>query len=140
MLPSRPSTSFQSQTKRNAPASGVGFGELAPLTKEQVIHANLDIRDIRERILATKKLRIDLARSVHWQREEHLRIEKKLGIDPHMDASEPPQNVHEWGVGGRTWEKDWGRLPTSLEWKNMLCTSRFQWDENGTRRGIGAIR
>jgi len=140
MLPTRPHTPFQSDnSKGKAPARGIGFGEIAPLSKDETVFADLNVKDIRERILAMKRLRADLGRSINWQWQEHLRIDKKLGVDIIPELIEEPENpelVHGWRVRGRRWEKDWGRLPFMWEWKNMLARNRFQWDENGARRGL----
>lgn len=107
------------------------------MTKDHFIDEDLNVRDVRERILAAKRLRVDLARSVHWHREEHSRVEEKLGIDRSKAIPGNPENMNGWGVGGKTWEKTCGRLPDPDEWSEMLSSNRFQWDEEGTRRGTG---
>ncbi|CAD6578724.1 MAG: hypothetical protein ASARMPRED_008817 [Alectoria sarmentosa] len=39
-----------------------------------------------------------------------------------------------WGVGGQTWEKKSGKVPSQSEWEEMFSDGRIGWDDKGARR------
>jgi len=53
---------------------------------------------------------------VVWQRGEHARVEKVMGKGK-LDVVVEEEG---WGVGGKTWERGSGRLPTGVEWEGMF--------------------
>jgi hypothetical protein len=81
-----------------------------------------------------KKWRKELERSVVWQRGEYEQIEKVRGKKTLDTVPEEGEGVGgAWGVGGKTWERGSGRLPTQMEWEVMFGPERLGWDENGAR-------
>jgi len=111
----------------------------AVLTTEERVSANCNIRDARDRIRSMKKWRKELDRSVFWQREEHSRIEKAMGkqrSDAELGQDDGMGAVGgggAWGIGGKTWERGSGRLPTQVEWEVMFGSQRLRWDEKGAK-------
>ncbi|KAF6239218.1 hypothetical protein HO173_002479 [Letharia columbiana] len=39
-----------------------------------------------------------------------------------------------WGVGGQTWEKKSGKVPSQSEWEELFSDGRIGWDDKGIRR------
>lgn len=112
------------------------------MSAEESVNSNNNVRDIRERIRSMKRWRRELERSVFWQREEYFRIEKAMGKKKPDAELGGVVEGHEgggvggfgaWGVGGKTWEKGSGRLPTQVEWEVMFGPLRLGWDEKGAR-------
>lgn len=68
-----------------------------------------------------------------WQRGEFSRIEKVMGKQKLDPVLEEDGMGGAWGVGGKTWERGSGRLPTQMEWEVMFGPERLGWDEKGAR-------
>ena len=76
------------------------------VTTKEAAETNVGIREIRERIKTMKKWRMEMERTVVWQRDEYFRIKKVMG-QKRDDGGEGrnPRTEEGWGVAGKKWEK-----------------------------------
>ncbi|KAL9131299.1 MAG: hypothetical protein Q9217_000734 [Psora testacea] len=102
-------------------------------TAEVMVKENSRTKELRERIKGMKKWRRELERSVVWQREECWWIQEKMGVKRSDSGIGRLKGDEGWSVGGKTWEKGSGRVPTQAEWELMFGYERPVWDGDGTR-------
>ena len=125
----------------------VAFAGVQESEEIDVVVVDARIIELSGRILSMRKWKRDLERSVVWRRVEGWAVRGKMGLlakergetvrdgcdsgDGGRDGASAESDIGGagrvqsigggWGVGGRTWERGSGRVPTQGEWEGLFA-------------------